>query len=291
MTNAGSADVSVVIPVYNRAHTLRRAVESALAQDGGIGEVVVVDDGSTDDPASALSGVVGSISIVRLELNRGAAAARNVGIEHARGRLVAFLDSDDWWHPEKTSRQLKFMREQQVDLACTEVARPIPGESGAAPLIRPFPPRLGLDTFIWGCHVSPGTTLLAKRDLLMEMGGYDESLLRLEDWDLLLRVALAGHPAGYLDEPLGIIVRGLSPPADRVMSSLSRLRTKHAPVVEALGESWARRFAAALDFERAVALWNAGRRLRAVLPLARSVARVPRGHLPLNLQMRRWRGR
>lgn len=286
-----SADVSVVIPVYNRAHTVRRAVQSALSQRGGIGEVVVVDDGSTDDPAMALSGLAGPISVLRLGRNRGAAAARNFGIEHAQGPLVAFLDSDDWWEPEKTSRQLAFMTSTRVDLACTGVVRRVAKRDGYEPIIRPFPARIGLETFVWGCHVSPGTTLIAKKELLTRVGGYDESLGRLEDWDLLFRLASDGNWVGYLPEALGTIVRGSPPDLGRVVASLATLERKHTPTVQALGKSWSRRFTSALEFERGVALWNAGHRVRALIPLGRSLAGAPHGHLPLNLQMRRLRRR
>src|SRR5690348_5887803 len=98
----GNVKVSVIVPAYNRAHTIRRCLDSALGQSISPHEVIVVDDASTDDTTS----VVKSISHERLRLitmpaRKGAQAARNVGIKNAKSDYIAFLDSDDEWLPEK----------------------------------------------------------------------------------------------------------------------------------------------------------------------------------------------
>lgn len=107
--------VSVVIPTYNRAPTLPRALESTLAQTIDDLEILVVDDGSTDDTASVLATYQDVDSRVRPVVhatNQGANVARNTGIEHARGEYIAFLDSDDEWHPEKLERQLAALEDR-----------------------------------------------------------------------------------------------------------------------------------------------------------------------------------
>ncbi|MFC6974687.1 glycosyltransferase family 2 protein [Halomicroarcula sp. GCM10025709] len=107
MTGADRPRVSVVVPTYNRADTVGRAVESALAQTVTDIEVVVVDDGSTDDTAAVVTGIDDErVRYLAHERNRGRSAARNTGIEAARGEYVAFLDSDDRWLPGKLDRQL-----------------------------------------------------------------------------------------------------------------------------------------------------------------------------------------
>jgi len=99
--------VSVIIPTYNRAATLGRAIDSALEQTIDDLEVVVVDDGSTDDTESVLAAYEDPrVRTIIHATNQGANVARNTGLEHVRGEYVAFLDSDDVWHPAKLERQL-----------------------------------------------------------------------------------------------------------------------------------------------------------------------------------------
>ena len=103
--------VSVVLPTYNRASTLRRAVDSVLCQDFGDFELIVVDDGSRDQTASILSDIDDArLRVIRLPENRGQAHARNVGLDAASADLAAFQDSDDVWHPNKLSRQVAAIR-------------------------------------------------------------------------------------------------------------------------------------------------------------------------------------
>src|SRR5262245_24730960 len=96
--------VSVVIPTFNRAHLITGAIESVLAQTLPPLEIIVVDDGSTDDTPERLAPYLDRIVFLGQE-NRGVSAARNAGIQAARGNLIAFLDSDDVWHPRKIEIQ------------------------------------------------------------------------------------------------------------------------------------------------------------------------------------------
>ncbi|WP_077439417.1 glycosyltransferase family 2 protein [Rhodanobacter sp. C01] len=106
--------VSVIMPVYNAAAWLRRAVDSVLAQSHANVELVAVDDGSRDDSLEILEAYARADTRVRVQRqsgNGGVAAARNAGIAAAHGDFIAFLDADDWWHPAKLERQLAGMRE------------------------------------------------------------------------------------------------------------------------------------------------------------------------------------
>jgi len=94
------ATVSVIIPYYRARHTIARAVESALEQTVRPHEILVVDDGSPDDAAGATKVFGSSVTLIR-KPNGGAASARNLGIEHAQGEWIAFLDADDYWEPAK----------------------------------------------------------------------------------------------------------------------------------------------------------------------------------------------
>jgi glycosyltransferase involved in cell wall biosynthesis len=114
--DASMATVSVIIPTYNRAPSLSEAIDSVMAQDYHDFEVVVVDDGSTDNTTEILQ-VFPKILVVRQD-RKGVSAARNAGIAKASGRLIAFLDSDDLWLPGKLSTQVAFLDSNADALIC-----------------------------------------------------------------------------------------------------------------------------------------------------------------------------
>ena len=109
--------ISVIIPTYNRAALLKKAVDSVLAQHDVELELLVVDDGSTDNTAEVMAGITDPrVRYLPQECNRGACAARNVGVREARGEYIAFQDSDDQWHPDKLARQLEYLLEKNADI-------------------------------------------------------------------------------------------------------------------------------------------------------------------------------
>ena len=176
--------VSVVIPVFNRQDALTRAIGSVLTQSYDDYELIVVDDGSCEPLDAAKQP---NLRIVRHQTNRGAAAARNTGVGAAKGRYVAFLNSDDTWHRDKLARQIAFMEaDQNCQASCSGFALIRDGTV----LDRRLPPAVSdLDEILWGCRVSPGTTLVIQRSLYDFVGPMDETLGRLEDWDWMLKVA------------------------------------------------------------------------------------------------------
>jgi len=181
--------VSVIIPVFNRQAVLQRAIDSVLSQSFTDYELIVVDDGSTEPIADALSGLHEKVAVRVLhhDVNRGAAAARNTGAKAAKGRYIAFLDSDDAWHSEKLARQIAFMQaEAGCRASCTGFALVGDGEVFA----RRLPPAVNdLNEILWGCRISPGTTLMMDRALWEAAGPMDETLGRLEDWDWMILAA------------------------------------------------------------------------------------------------------
>ena len=186
--------VSVVVPAYNARRTVRATIASIEAQTVEDIEIVLVDDGSTDDTASvaAASGARGLRVIT--QANAGHAAARNTGIAAARGKYIAFLDADDLWFPQKLERQLAVIR-RGPDVRAVQ--------SGAA--------RVDEDlNVLWveACRVSQDplwdtlrfrnmpalmSTLLVEKTLLEDVGGFDASLVILQDWDLAIRLAERGQ--------------------------------------------------------------------------------------------------
>jgi GT2 family glycosyltransferase len=280
--------VSVVIPTYNRATMVERAVRSALAQDYEALEVVVVDDGSSDDTAARLAVFGDRVRLVCHPVNRGASAARNTGIEAARGEYVALLDSDDLWAPDKTRRQLQFMAERGLDMSCTGF-RSVYGQ-GLPPVSkpRPYTERMGLEDLAWGIYVAPGTTLIARRDVLVGIGGYDTSLPRLEDWELLLRAVRATGELGFLADELAILHPSPGATPQTLLDSAGMLLDRGLHVLASESPATARKFRAGVAFEMAAALWKANARARSIGWLARSLVLAPVGHQSLRIILLPW---
>ena len=184
--------VSVVIPSYNRLHCLPRAIASVVAQSYRPIEIIIVDDGSTDGTAEWAAQVACPVPFRfhPLERNMGAAAARNRGIELAQGTYVAFLDSDDVWHPEKLARQLAAIERDGPRYGAaytgiaslTEAGQPC----GISRATEAGDIRLALIN-----HNVVGSTscALVRRDVLQAVGGFVPTLRSCQDWELWVRVA------------------------------------------------------------------------------------------------------
>jgi glycosyltransferase involved in cell wall biosynthesis len=194
--------VSVVIPTYNRARLLVEAIDSVLAQNYPRLEVIVVDDGSTDETPAVVAGYGTAVRFFR-QANAGAAHARNRGIELATGELVAFLDSDDLYLPGKLLEQA---RQFQADPALVMVYGwfSILDDQGRTRLGR----RCGLSgrigrALLSRCMQGPVATptVMVRRDALQAVGGFDETMHLSEDIDLWCRLARRG--------PVGLIPRVL----------------------------------------------------------------------------------
>lgn len=180
-------NISVIIPAYNRAHTLARALDSVFTQSLPPDEVIVVDDGSTDNTADLLAGQYPQVRVLR-QSNQGVSAARNAGIRAAHGEWIAFLDSDDSWLPQKLEQQSGLIAHNPGPRLChTEeiwVRRGVrvnAMKKHAKKGGRIFRDCLPL------CVISPSSTLI-RRDLLDESGLFDEDLPACEDYDLWLRI-------------------------------------------------------------------------------------------------------
>jgi glycosyltransferase involved in cell wall biosynthesis len=200
-----ASQVSVIIPTYNRSRIIKEAVDSVLAQDYKDVEVIVVDDGSTDNTSEALASYGDEISVL-FQDNKGVSAARNRGIAEASGQFVAFLDSDDLWLPQKLSTQVEFFQQTPDAFICqTEEIwvrngiRVNPGKRHKKPSGMIFEPSLEL------CLVSPSAVMI-RRDVLDDAGGFDETLRACEDYDLWLRISCR-FPVYLIETPL-IIKRG-----------------------------------------------------------------------------------
>ncbi len=192
--------VSVVIPTFNRADYVAPAIESALAQTWPQKEVIVVDDGSTDDTKKCLEQFGGAIRYFHQE-NRGVQAARNRGVAMAAGSYVALLDSDDLWLSGKLARDLEFLEaEPGVGMACARM-EVIDADGRRTGALKPrVSPGENLQEVI-----ARGSALFSsfsiRRSVLDRIGGFDESIRRFMDLDFTLSV-LEEHRIKVFAEPL-----------------------------------------------------------------------------------------
>ena len=196
---------SVIIPVYNRAKTIQRAIDSVLNQNYSPLEIIVIDDGSTDETPQIIEKYGDKINIIH-QANRGVSAARNKGIKAARGEWIALLDSDDEWLPHKLKLQQDFILENgDFQILQTEEIWIRHGKR-----VNPMKKhqKFGGHIFYQSlplCIISPSAVVFTQK-LFQRYGGFDESLPVCEDYDLWLRIS-ANEMVGFIPEP-GILKYG-----------------------------------------------------------------------------------
>lgn len=188
--------VSVVIPTYNRGYCIERAVRSVLDSTWKNLEVIVVDDGSTDDTERIVKGIADlRIRYIRIEENHGANHARNVGVKNAKGNYIAFNDSDDEWLSDKLEKQMRVMLQADDEKLGCVYCLVCKYENGKMVSTEPDMEQYGEDVigdiyhFMLGHMFVSTQTLLLKKKVIEEAGYFNENLARLQDWELLLRVA------------------------------------------------------------------------------------------------------
>lgn len=218
-------EVSVIIPVFNRARRVCRAVASVLEQTFKDYEIIVTDDASTDHTGRALERFGSVVKIITHRKNRGVSAARNTGIKASTGRFIALLDSDDYWHPEKLETQVSFFKENPGACICqgneiwirngrrVNLARKHLKPSGNI-----FIPSLEL------CLVSPSAVML-KKSLFDETGLFDEDFPVCEDYDLWLRIS-SKYPVYLIEKDLLVKEGGHPDQLSASMKGMDRFRIK-----------------------------------------------------------------
>jgi glycosyltransferase involved in cell wall biosynthesis len=256
--------VSVVIPTRNRWPRLRRALGMALGQRGVDVEVLVVDDGSTDDSQAGLEAVRDPrLRVLRNDSSRGVAAARNRGIAAARAELVAFLDDDDLWSPEKLRLQLDRWAETGAGFVYAGAVRLREPDLVLRVDAAPPPANIGRDLLATNVLPSGPSNVVARAELVRRAGGFDEALHFAADWDLWIRLAARAPAAactellvGYVEHEGNMSIAV----GEAALAEFRYLVAKHRSASEAAGV----RFDAA-HFTRGVAYSDlrSGRRLRA----------------------------
>lgn len=219
---------SVVIPTYNRSDKLARALASVGGQSVDPVEIIVVDDGSEPAEAAHIAELVATTPGARLLVqpgNAGASVARNAGVAASTGRIIAFLDSDDWWTPNRLDRH----RDAFVDTAVVasynsaSVTRGVAGDSRGT-VGQPKPRKWSMDVALAGWNFVGGCSLVCVRRTAFDAaGGFDTSLPSCEDWDLWMKLAALGEYR-FIDERLGYYDVG---PHQRLTTSETKIMDGH----------------------------------------------------------------
>jgi GT2 family glycosyltransferase len=229
MVASNTPTVSVVIPAYNRAAVVGRAIRSVFAQTFEDWELVVVDDGSTDDTHRVIASLSDARTrCVRHDHNRGQSAAQNTGINVSRGSYVAFLDSDDEWLPQKLAKVVDCFGALPEDVGLVYSGKKLVEETGRVVRIRK--PTLQGDVygnllewdFIGSC-----SRVVVRRSVLGLVGGFDERFVNCQDWDLWIRVSKVSRIAAVPD---CLVIRYLG--QGQVTGSLHSIRNGKAKIID-----------------------------------------------------------
>jgi glycosyltransferase involved in cell wall biosynthesis len=197
--------VSVIIPMYNREKTIETAVKSVLEQTYGKLEVVIVDDCSTDNSVDVVKNISDErVRLLTCEENGGACKARNIGIENAKGEIIAFQDSDDYWHKDKLEKSLQALEVSGAEFVFSSFSRfqKDAPENGVDVL-----PRYNLNkekdkmAKLLCINCVSTQTIVAKKEVFENIR-FDERLPRFQDWELALQVLRSGFKMFYIEEPL-----------------------------------------------------------------------------------------
>jgi glycosyltransferase involved in cell wall biosynthesis len=263
--------VSVVIPTYNRGHVVGRAIRSALKQSYRPIEILVVDDGSTDDTRDVVSKFEErNIHYVRHPNRRNGAAARNTGVRRSRGQYVAFLDSDDEWLPSKLQKQVAALSALPKGYAAVYCRFLVGSGKVMGCEYR------GQFTYeVLAGHAQPGSSsLLVRRDALERIQGFDECFQRFQDLEFMASL-MRHYKIELVDEPLYIRHLSGSPPAAAVMDAVPKLWRKFAPEIEALGAVRKRKVMSYGYLRAAELLFKERRITTGFLFLCRSIFQMP----------------
>lgn len=228
--------VSVILPTHNRANVLGRAIRSVLAQTFPRLELIVVDDGSTDETADVVADFDDSrIRYLKTEQSNGAAAARNLGVHSSNASLLAFQDSDDEWLVDKLRIQVAAMQQAQGKSALVCGGYIVLPQAGRACYVgaeaRMQKGDWGADNIYDFCFITP--TWLIRRSTLEAVGLFDEQMPNLEDWELSFRLYRHGAGIIALDQPLVLKHGGADSlnwePTNRI-ASLQIIIERHAEI-------------------------------------------------------------
>lgn len=222
--------ISIVLPSYNRAHILPKAVESILRQTYKDFELIIVDDGSSDNTCEVVKSFDDNRIVYVHQENAGACVARNNGIDHARGEYIAFQDSDDIWHQDKLEKQLKILQEKNADIVFCRMNRMSGGK--IVGLVSDYFKEGFLSKDVM--PMSIGTQTLIGKSQVFKQEKFDPEMPRFQEFELLVR-AQKEFSIYCMEEPLAdYIIQGdsLSVNPLKYMQAWNLMLKKHPDFLE-----------------------------------------------------------
>ena len=253
--------VSVIVPTFNRSTTLPRALQSILVQSHKPHEILVIDDGSSDETETLIARAFPEVIYIR-QRHQGVSAARNRGIQMATGNWIAFLDSDDEWLPTKLEKQIAALKAHPDYRICH--TNEIWIRQGKRVNPKKKHQKYGGHIFVHClplCIISPSSVLL-QRQLFGELGTFDEQLPACEDYDLWLRIC-AVYPVLYLEEPLIVKHGGHTDQLSRQFWGMDRFRIYALEKILQTGQlSTVYQIAALKEILRKISIYLQGARKR-----------------------------
>jgi glycosyltransferase involved in cell wall biosynthesis len=281
--------VSAIVTTYNSADTVQRAIDSIRRQTMPDLELIVVDDASQDGTSQIVQTLdEPRLRFIQNERNLGIGGAKNVGIRAARGRFVAFLDSDDEWAPDKLNIQIAALAHSQSKVPLSFAAFWVHRAGGDKTVLR-CPSRYDnwLRSIVLGETFSLGSTLFATRECFDTVGLFDEGLARLQDRDWTLRYLRQWQEFEFVRQPLAHIYNVGFPRPETVRKAVDALYACNEQQLRAHDPSLAKTFRTSLNFEVAVAEYRSGRVGSAVRELTKTLALDPA--FAIYLGRRAWR--
>ena len=234
--------VSIIVPCFNAEPWIAQTINSCLSQTHPSFEVIVIDDGSTDRSASIVRAFGDRVRLVQTP-NRGGNAARNLGLLHARGDLVQYVDADDLISSEHLQRTAAVLEDAAVDICYEDWQRIVETPAGEwvpdkVEVTGGHPDMVAHLLALGG--FPPPCAILYRKSALNSVQGWDENLTSAQDWDLNLRLAIAGRRFGYLPGTSSLYRRPLaetvSKNADRWYSNINRCLDRSRKVLESTGQ-------------------------------------------------------
>ncbi len=211
--------ITAIIPTYNYGQFVGRAIQSALDQTYPLTEILVIDDGSTDNTREMISGFPAPVRYIYQE-NRGLSGARNTGMREAKTEWVAFLDSDDWWLPEKIEKQVHSLHKKpEAILSYTGIYLVSP--DGTKREVEVTPSEELWPNLRHTNRIVP-STVVGRRDLFLEVGGFNEKLRACEDWEMWVKIG-PKYQFAAVQEPLlmyQLTPMSMSTNINRMMSNM-----------------------------------------------------------------------
>ena len=211
--------ISAIVPAYNHAQYLNESIGSILAQTQPVDEIILVDDGSTDETRQVAASFGRRVKYI-YQTNRGLSAARNTGVRAASCEWVALLDSDDWWKPHKIRLQREAaLRRPTAALVYTATTTAFP--DGSESVGKPVPPD-ALWPMLRVTNLIAPSSIMARRDALLDCGGFNEQLTACEDWDMWVRLRQR-HSFANVPEAVTVYRYGESSMSNNVGRMLSNM--------------------------------------------------------------------